>query len=145
MYACRQPNVDACRPQGNTTVAAAFEAFCNNTQQVQANCIHAGRYCQPQDPDGSPGGSRGREALIEMLRSKCVLEVSRKFEGSQYFFAYMQVRVFKHSNSPMFNLCSSAAGLLCRGMCSSADRGPLLASFSWTKVFEIDRGAFFPE
>lgn len=85
--------MDVCRKQDNTTTPTEFEAFCNNTQQVEAHCIHGGRYCQPQDPDGSPvGSSGGREALIEMLRCKCVQQVSQNFQEAQFYFSYMQVR-----------------------------------------------------
>lgn len=71
---CRQPSVDRCRPIGGGAVAPQFAEFCNSTG-VQQNCIHQQRYCQP-DPDGRPGsGSTGRDALVEVLRSKCVSQV----------------------------------------------------------------------
>ena len=73
-------------------VTEDFEAFCNNTQLVQAHCIHGGRYCQPADPDGSPSGSSGgREALVEMLRCKCVRQVAQANQEAPFWFSYMQV------------------------------------------------------
>jgi hypothetical protein len=87
---CRQPDVDICRPQQGA-VAAGNVAFCNSTQNLATHCIHAGRYCQMLDPDGgaSPESS-GRDALVEMLRCKCVGEVTRRFHQPHFLFTYMR-------------------------------------------------------
>lgn len=74
---CRQPAVDRCRPIGGGAVAAQHAEFCNSTGVQQQHCIHQKRYCQP-DPDGRPdAGSNGRDALVEVLRTKCVDQVRR--------------------------------------------------------------------
>ena len=105
--------MDVCRKQDGTEVAEEFQAFCNNTQQVEAHCIHGGRYCQVDDPDGSPtGGSGGREALVEMLRCKCVQQVAQENQEAQFFFSYMQVCIIPFLQSSTRSRSWQGAALL---------------------------------
>eukprot|EP00892_Ulva_mutabilis_P009538 jgi/Ulvmu1/6957/UM033_0014.1 len=85
----RQPQVDRCRPVGGGAVVPEYAEFCSSAG-VQQHCIHQKRYCQP-DPDGQPdAGTTGRDALVEMLRTKCVDQIGKKFRQEQHVLSYVQ-------------------------------------------------------